>query len=358
MSGLRVFALHSQGWPPRGGDGVHVWAVLRGLAARGFTVSTQGTAAPPEVRLVPPTRAGVLAGLGEADVLYLRVDGGFNRERSTWLARVPGRRVPVVWEVNASLEEQTAFGQDAATLARMRRRRRMQARFAAAAVVVSPELEGYVRSHLGIADVTVVENGATWPWPAATPSALAAAGSFRALWSGNADYPWQGQDTAVAAARLLAERDPGVVVAVLGRVRESADPDPPNLLRLLPGDSLAAAAHLAAASCSLCLYHDTPWSPGGFAMSPIKLFEAWAAGVPVIATGLGSLRRLVRDGETGLLVGDDPAEVAAAVLRLQGDAQLRARLAAAGRAEVARHYNWDRAAAEVGTVLERVVATS
>jgi glycosyltransferase involved in cell wall biosynthesis len=93
-------------------------------------------------------------------------------------------------------------------------------------------------------------------------------------------------------------------------------------------------------------------------MSPIKLFEAWAAGVPVIATGLGSLRRLVRDGETGLLVGDDPAEVAAAVLRLQGDAQLRARLAAAGRAEVARHYNWDRAAAEVGAVLERVVATS
>jgi glycosyltransferase involved in cell wall biosynthesis len=358
VSGLRVLVLHHQGWPPRGGDGVHVWAILRGLARLGLSVCTQGTAGPPEVRLVPPTRAGLMAGLREADVVYIRVDGGLNREKASFLARLPGRRAAVVWEVNASLEEQIPQGLPMEKLERWRRARRMLARSVDAAVIVSPELDTYVRRDLGISDVTVVENGAPWPWPSVAPSALRLAGDFRALWTGNAAYPWQAHDTVVAAARRLESRAPGVVVAAVGRAAPAsgdAAGDPGNLLRLLPGDSAEAAAHLAASQCSLCLYHDTPWAPGGFAMSPIKLFEAWAAGVPVVASALGSLSRLVRDGATGLLVPDgDAAAVADAVVRLQSDAALRARLGEAGREEVARHFNWDRAAAEVAAVLERV----
>jgi len=357
---LRVLVLHHQGWPPRGGDGVHVWAILQGLARLGLTVTTQGTAGPPEVHLVPPTRAGLLAGLRDADVVYIRVDGGLNREKASFLARLPGRRVPVVWEVNASLEEQLPQGLPVEKLERWRRARRMLARGVDAAVMVSPELDTYVRRDLGIADVTVVENGAHWPLVAAAPSALRLAGDFRALWTGNAAYPWQAHDTVVEAARLLEARAPGVVIAAVGRAHAALsgpDGEPGNLLRLLPGDSAEAAAHLAASQCSLCLYHDTPWAPGGFAMSPIKLFEAWAAGVPVVATALGSLQRLVRDGATGLLVPDgDAAAVADAVVRLRADAALRERLSAAGREEVARYFNWDRAAAEVAAVLQRVAA--
>jgi glycosyltransferase involved in cell wall biosynthesis len=74
--------------------------------------------------------------------------------------------------------------------------------------------------------------------------------------------------------------------------------------------------------------------------------EAFDQGVPVIATtAVGAAAGgLVRDGETGLVVpaGDHDA-LAAALRRLHGDPQLRARLGAAGRAAVASghsHAHW------------------
>jgi len=68
--------------------------------------------------------------------------------------------------------------------------------------------------------------------------------------------------------------------------------------------------------------------------------EAMHGGTPVLATtAVGAAAGgLVRDGETGLVVpAGDPAAIAAAIARLLGDAALRARLGAAGRAAVAAH---------------------
>jgi len=61
--------------------------------------------------------------------------------------------------------------------------------------------------------------------------------------------------------------------------------------------------------------------------------DAQWCGVPVVATAAGGIPELVRDGVTGLLVpvGDAPA-LAAALRRVLGDADLRRRLGAAGRA--------------------------
>ena len=65
--------------------------------------------------------------------------------------------------------------------------------------------------------------------------------------------------------------------------------------------------------------------------------EALACGTPVVASAVGGLKEVVRDGETGLLVAPaDPEALANALVRLKDDA-LRARLAAAAPASVARH---------------------
>ena len=350
-----VFVTARVPWPPRGGDSVHAWATASGLAAQGFDVVVRSAGGPPGVRLVPPRRGGTVRAARQADVLLVRVDGVVGPERVSLLSRLRLPRAAVVWEVNAPAEEVLARGSDVAEAARLQRRRRRLARLADAAVAVSEEMAEYARSRLGIRDVTVVENGAEWPpQPLEATSPLAGLSGFTALWMGTAHNPWQAVDTAAAAGALLAA-DPMTRVAVVPATPPMRPVGPgPGVLVLPPADRATAAAHLRAAGCALCLYHDTPWAPEGFYMSPVKLFEAWAAGVPVVATALGPLRRLVDHEVTGLLVGDDPAEVAGAVRRLRDDASLRGRLAEAGRRSVAERYSWDRAAREVAQVLQRV----
>ncbi len=53
---------------------------------------------------------------------------------------------------------------------------------------------------------------------------------------------------------------------------------------------------------------------------PLSLMEAQAAGVPVIASGLGGIPELMEDGRTGVLVPfNDPAKLSAAIRELWGD---------------------------------------
>jgi len=69
---------------------------------------------------------------------------------------------------------------------------------------------------------------------------------------------------------------------------------------------------------------------------PHTVVEALAVGTPVIATSVGGVPELVRDGENGLLVPTDDREaLAAAIRRLVGEPGLRERLAAAAAPSVA-----------------------
>lgn len=72
---------------------------------------------------------------------------------------------------------------------------------------------------------------------------------------------------------------------------------------------------------------------------PLTIGEAMLAGVPVVATNVGSVSEAVIDDETGLLVesGDHEALVAA-LRRLLTDDELAGRLAAAGRAHAEANF--------------------
>ncbi len=356
---LTAFVMHRSSWPPTTGDAVHVWSLIQALRERGLQVLTQGDAGPPDVTVLPRSRSGRSGAIRRADLIYVRIDGGSNGDRETLRAKLARDHPPIVWEVNATLDELLAHGVDPGRVRRRRAFRRQMARFCDAAIVVSAELRGYVQDELGISDVTIVENGAAWPPPkpfGASPCKEMA--PFTALWLGSSYYPWQASDTAVTAARLLADRDPEITVVVVGaQLGASEQPPPDNLLLLDPVAHQEALERLRAAAVALCIYHDLSWSPYGFYMSPIKLFEAWSVGVPVVATAVGSMRRLVTDGKTGLLVADDPKEVSEAVLRIKADPALAQRLGEGGRAEVRRYYNWGRVANDVADVMTRVVAT-
>jgi glycosyltransferase involved in cell wall biosynthesis len=90
---------------------------------------------------------------------------------------------------------------------------------------------------------------------------------------------------------------------------------------------------------------------------PISLLEAMAAGLPVVAADTGGVREAVANGETGLL--HPPGNVAAlvsALERLAADAELRARMGAAGRARQATAFSLEAMLAGIDRAYERAVA--
>lgn len=75
-------------------------------------------------------------------------------------------------------------------------------------------------------------------------------------------------------------------------------------------------------------------------ISPIKLFEAMAAGRLVVASDLPAIREVIRDGVNGLLVPpDQPQAWIAAMDRIRSDPAKAARMADAARSD-AQQYGW------------------
>jgi glycosyltransferase involved in cell wall biosynthesis len=89
-------------------------------------------------------------------------------------------------------------------------------------------------------------------------------------------------------------------------------------------------------------------------MSPLKIFESMAAGVPVVASDLPVLREVLRHGENALLAGaDDPSDWEKALQRLI-DPGLREQLGRRALADVVQYYTWEQRAARVLEGLEGV----
>jgi len=93
---------------------------------------------------------------------------------------------------------------------------------------------------------------------------------------------------------------------------------------LLPGWSDEARRHLTTFDV-FCL-------PSRFEAFPLAVLEAMLAGLPVVASDVGSVAEAVHQGETGLLVRpDDPAGLATALRALVGDPDRARALGEAGR---------------------------
>ncbi|GII62483.1 glycosyl transferase [Sphaerisporangium krabiense] len=76
--------------------------------------------------------------------------------------------------------------------------------------------------------------------------------------------------------------------------------------------------------------------------TPLTLIEAGMAGVPVVATRVGSVGEVVLDGRTGLLAGRDPAELAGHVVRLLTDPGLARTMGEAARRWTTSSYAVER----------------
>ena len=153
--------------------------------------------------------------------------------------------------------------------------------------------------------------------------------------------------------RLSPEKNVDTLVEAVGDLNLVVAGDGP--LRPLVPDGLGPVPHaeverlLGRASVVVA-----PCEREGFGLAAA---EAMAAGRPVVAAAGGALLELVADGETGILVPprDAPA-LRAAVERLLGDAELRARLGAAARERARERFGWETVIDRTLAVYERAVS--
>ncbi|WGX95211.1 glycosyltransferase family 4 protein [Nocardioides sp. L-11A] len=88
---------------------------------------------------------------------------------------------------------------------------------------------------------------------------------------------------------------------------------------------------------------------------PMALLQAMASGLPVVATRVGGVPEIVRDGIDGLLVDAGSEDQLVTALRtLSADAALRARMGAAARRRVIERFTAERCARALLAVYEEV----
>lgn len=86
---------------------------------------------------------------------------------------------------------------------------------------------------------------------------------------------------------------------------------------------------------------------GTFYSSPLKLYEYMAAGLPIVASRIGQVEEVIRDGLTGMLISPGHAPGLAKALReLETNSMKRALLGGAARAAIQEH-TWENQAAAV-----------
>jgi glycosyltransferase involved in cell wall biosynthesis len=181
--------------------------------------------------------------------------------------------------------------------------------------------------------------------------------------------PRKGVDTVIRGfARLIKEQDISARLLIIGG--ESDEPDPQKTPEIGRLQSIAAEEgvidrvtfvgrrgrealkHYYSAAD---IFVSTPWYEP-FGITPI---EAMACGTPVIGSNVGGIKYTVVDGETGFLIPPkDPETLAERLAELLRDPELLERFREESLRRVNEHFTWEKVAAALCNVYERVLASS
>jgi glycosyltransferase involved in cell wall biosynthesis len=175
---------------------------------------------------------------------------------------------------------------------------------------------------------------------------LGIAGDARVIGGSMRLVDWKRPELIVEAAREI----PGTVAVILGegpevdRLRSSAK----GVDLRLPGFRMDAVSLLPA--------FDVFMHPCPIDNQPLAIFEAMAAGVPVIVADQGGAALMVDDERTGLRAPATAAGMSGAVSRLLDDPAGAGRLAAAGRDEVLSRFTTEAMTRQLENLYDRLLA--
>lgn len=363
----------------RKGCSVHVQEILRAFAGRGARIdlfaARWGGEQPDDLRDIgchelhgfkhPPdatdtsslqqANAALMDRLdrnGPYDLVYERYSlwsyGGMQFARNS--------RIPGILEVNAPLIEEQARYRELTAPAFAGQVARQAFQDAHVIAAVSSQVADYLENFPKVSGrVPVIPNGIN---PERFSSHEAPEGGdrsnhFTVGFVGSLKQ-WHGLSTLVESFVALHRICPDSRLLIVGD-----GPERENLLDQLAsaGESVLAAASLTGAvparevprylsrmDVGVAPYPAMP----NFYFSPMKIFEYMAAGLPVVASRVGDLPHVMRDGIDGIFhTPGEAAELTALLIRLRRDSTLRRRLGQNARTTVLRNHTWEKNAERV-----------
>jgi glycosyltransferase involved in cell wall biosynthesis len=122
-----------------------------------------------------------------------------------------------------------------------------------------------------------------------------------------------------------------------------------------PAEYLGRKTHeevIAEMKRSLCFLLPSEW----YEAFPHTILEAYACGVPIVASNLGTMRDVIEDGQTGALYeSGNPAALAAAVQKIAADPALSSQMALQARSAFVEKYSVEPAYAHLKAIYEKVI---
>ncbi|WP_022917783.1 glycosyltransferase family 4 protein [Ruania albidiflava] len=353
----------------RKGASVHVQAVLAALQRRGEQVqlitARTGGPVPPQLADLPlhqvsrarqtdPAAREVATQQADAEVTqvldHLHASAGvdlvyeryslWGRAASAW-AR--DHQVPHLLEVNAPLVAEQAEHRVLVDRAGAESVAAAALSATTAALCVSDPVADWARRHAtDPARVHILANGVDTtritpgPPPPSEPFTIGFVGTLK---------PWHGLPILLDALALVLADDPGYRLLLVG--------DGPEREALVARaeqlgivDAIEATGALDPADIPSQLHRMhvavAPYpADGDFYFSPLKLYEYLAAGLPTVASAVGTLPDLLDHGRLGVLVEPgQPRKLADAITALRQDPERRHHLGQTGRQEMVRHHDW------------------
>jgi glycosyltransferase involved in cell wall biosynthesis len=275
------------------------------------------------------------------------------------------RNLPFILEVNAPLVKEQATWRELSLQPIAAGLERLVLREADAISVPASGLKEHIAAVAGRRrGIHVVPNGvdlAVFRDPQPPPDALLARlrGRFVVAFLGSLK-PWHGIENLCRAFRKLHARVPAAHLLVIGDgpmrgyLEETAaelGPDAITLTGAVPHQAVPGL--LAAADVGVAPYPELD----DFYFCPLKVIEYLTAGLPVVASDLGDMAKLVEHGRTGLLLppGDTRA-LADALIELHDHPRRRESFGARARRRAESRHGWEVSARRVEQFISEAAA--
>jgi len=327
-------------YPPRGGSSVHVYQLIKGFCERGHKVcALQGDFPYENYKRYDPKDLDAF--VKDIDVLYLRVGGGLSQDKYTYLKK-KCKDLPLIWELNSPAAERLNWRAPFVKMAW-----KWMAPMTDGVVCVSDELVTYARDTLGIKNAISIANGSDPDMfkPQMRDRSLCAPftdDDFVVVWTGSAQFVWQGIDIIFKVAKVFEEKDKRVKFLIVTNPKYLKEPIGKNMHVIDTIPYLEIPKYIASGDAALSLHHDMPWSEVGFYGSPLKLFDYMASARPMVVSNLGQLGRVIKHQVNGLLTDNSVDDVVQKIMFLKDHPEEARMFGERAREDIIRHYNWDR----------------